>query len=178
MIDFIKKNWLKIILAIIVIALAIGWYLEHSSNIEIKSKPNVVGIEKDNTATIQYTNKTSANDSDIEIQGKSNVSIKYNNKEYQIPTDNVQETHKFENGKLVIDKQEKYTVDLTNTIDNLAEEKAKKYSRVGKADFGAIYNSKDNNLYGGIRYNAKAYDIGYYHSVSDNNWMVGVHYKF
>lgn len=135
-----------------------------------------IAKQVDNT-TISYATKTDKSDNDVELTDNSNIKVRYNDTSYTLPN-HVQESSKFENGKLVISKENITTFDLTNTVNTLADEKAKQYSRIGKADFGCIYNRKENDLYGGIRYNAKMYDIGYYHNVNGNDWLIGVHYKF
>lgn len=134
-------------------------------------------VEQHEKAEVSYISKENKNDNDIEISDNNNIKIRYNDNSYNLPN-HIKETSKFENGKLVISKENVTTFDLTNTVNQLADEKTKKYSRVGKADFGCIYNKKENNLYGGIRYNAKMYDVGYYHDVKGNDWLIGVHYKF
>ena len=90
----------------------------------------------------------------------------------------VKEDAKFENGKLVIQKEETTVLDITKAANEMADIKAKQYSRTGKLDLGCIYNRKEHDLYGGLRYNAKAWDIGYYHNVNGDDWLIGLHYKF
>jgi hypothetical protein len=138
---------------------------------------NVVDIENSNQTEVAYKPKTSKADNDIELTDSKDIKIKYNGKQLTIPN-KVNEQYKFENGKLIIDRQEQYALDLTANIDGLVEDRAKLYSRVGKADYGVLYNSKGSDWYGGIRYNAKAYDIGYYHSINNNEWIMALHYKF
>lgn len=138
---------------------------------------NVVDVETDNKTEVAYSPKTNEFDNDIELTDNKDIKVIYNGRKLTIPN-KVNENYKFENGKLIIDRQEQYALDLTANIDSLVEDRAKLYSRVGKADYGILYSSKGSELYGGIRYNAKAYDVGYYHSVNDNDWMIGVHYKF
>lgn len=138
---------------------------------------NVVDVETDNKTEVAYSPKTNELDSDIELTDNKDIKVIYNGRKLTIPN-KVNENYKFENGKLIIDRQEQYALDLTANIDGLVEDRAKLYSRVGKADYGILYNSKDSDWYGGIRYNAKAYDIGYYHSVNDDEWVMALHYKF
>ena len=126
---------------------------------------------------ISYIKKTSKSDSDIELSDNNKINVRVNGNNYQLDN-NINEGSKFENGKLVISRDNTTTFDLTNTVNQLADEKAKQYSRVGKADFGVLYNRKESDFYGGIRYNAKAYDIGYYHNVNGSDWLIGLHYKF
>lgn len=180
-------------LVIIAIILAFGYFMgyknasnEYDKRIELYEQQlasykdivkNVVDIDGKNTTEVAYTNKTSAKDNDVEFNDNKDIRIKYNGEQIYIPN-KVNEEYKFENGKLIVDRQEQYTLDLTANIDGLVEDRAKLYSRVGKADFGVLYASDGSDWYGGIRYNAKAYDFGYYHSINDNDWIVGVHYKF
>lgn len=138
---------------------------------------DVIDVKGDNKMEVAYTQKDSAIDNDIELNDNKDIKIQYNGRKLTIPN-KVNEQYKFENGKLIIDRQEQYALDLTANIDGLVEDRAKLYSRVGKADYGILYSSKGSDWYGGIRYNAKAYDIGYYHSVNDKDWMIGLHYKF
>lgn len=132
-------------------------------------------IKSENKTTIQYIPKKDK-DSDVELANKNKISVSYNGKNFELPN-KVEENQKFENGKLVIDNQQNTELDISKTVDELVDLKAKQYSRTGKADFGMLY-SKENNMYGGIRYNAKAFDVGYYHNFQDNDWIVGFHYKF
>lgn len=138
---------------------------------------NVVDVEAKNKMEVAYSPKVNMSDNDIELKDSKDIKIQYNGKKITIPN-TVQEQYKFENGKLIIDRQEQYALDLTANIDGLVEDRAKLYSRVGKADYGILYNSKGSDWYGGIRYNAKAYDIGYYHSINNNEWVMALHYKF
>lgn len=126
---------------------------------------------------INYVEKTSKSDSDVELTDNSNIKVRVNRNSYNLPN-HVEENSKFDNGKLIINRENITTFDLTNTVNELAGEKAKQYSRVGKADFGLLYNRKGNGVYGGLRYNAKMYDIGYYHDVDSTDWIIGLHYKF
>lgn len=132
--------------------------------------------QEENTV-ITYMEKQGKSDSDVELTDKNKITVRVNDKNYELPN-NVSENSKFENGKVVINRQNLTTFDLTNTVNELADEKAKKYSRVGKVDFGCIYNRKEHDLYGGLRYNAKTWDAGFYHNVNGDDWLIGVHYKF
>lgn len=125
------------------------------------------------STTVEYVPKQSAGDADVAANSKSHLLVSVNNTEYEIPTDNVTESHKFENGKLVIESEETHKIDLTEVTNELAKAK---YDRTGTADFGVIY--ADSDLYGGVRYNAKAWDAGLYRSVDEDKWAVGFHYKF
>lgn len=138
---------------------------------------NVVNVQSDNKMEVAYSQKVNASDSDIELIDNKDIKVIYNGRKLAIPN-KVDEQFKFENGKLVINRQEQYALDLTANIDGLVEDRAKLYSRVGKADYGILYSSKGSDWYGGIRYNAKAYDIGYYHSINTDDWMIGWHLKF
>ena len=133
--------------------------------------------KNENKTEIKYVEKQGKADSDVELADKENIKVRINNNNYQLPN-NITENSKFENGKLVIGRENITTIDLTNTVNELAKEKAKQYSRIGKSDFGCIYNRKESDIYAGIRYNAKAWDAGYYHDVNGSDWLIGVHYKF
>lgn len=133
-------------------------------------------IKSENQNVIQYIPKKDK-DSDVELTHKEKISISYNGKKIDIP-DNVEESYKFENGKLVIDSQQKTELDISQTVNEMADLKAKQYSRIGKVDCGVIYNKEGNDFYAGVRANAKAYDIGYYRQVNGDDWVIGFHYKF
>lgn len=133
--------------------------------------------KNENKTEIKYVEKQGKADSDVELADKENIKVRVNNNNYQLPN-NITESSKFENGKLVIDRENITTVDLTNTVNELANKKAKEYSRIGKSDFGCIYNRKESDFYIGIRHNAKMWDAGYYHNVTGSDWLIGVHYKY
>ena len=58
---------------------------------------------------------------------------------------------------------------MTATYEQVVADNITKVTTAG-------YSSHD--LYGGLRYNAKAWDIGYYHNVNGDDWLIGLHYKF
>ena len=154
-----------------VLGFASGYYVFHDDSVTrtVPTTDDTVSVDvKDvSSTTVDYVPKTTNNRADVVVL------VNVNSTEYEIPTDKVNENHKFENGQLVIEHENTYTVDLSDVTNELAKEK---YSRVGKADFGVLY--ADNDLYAGIRYNAKAWDVGYYHSVDDNKSALMWHYKF
>lgn len=160
------------------IGVAVGWFacsnLRATSEHVTTNEPNPqVGVTATTSTVVDYVPKTETNNADVVDNTKSHVVVSVNDTEYTIPTDKVNETHKFENGQLVINRDEVHTIDLTDVTNELAKEK---YSRVGKVDFGVLY--ADNELYGGVRYNAKAWDATYWHSVGDSKQGVSLFYKF
>lgn len=160
-----------------VLGFASGYYVFHDDSVTCTTTTTddtvSVDVKDVSSTTVDYVSKTTDNRADVVDNTKSHLLVNVNSTEYEIPTDKVNENHKFENGQLVIEHENTYTVDLTKVTNELAKEK---YSRVGKADFGVLY--ADNDLYAGIRYNAKAWDVGYYHSVDDNKSALMWHYKF
>lgn len=134
-------------------------------------------IKHEENTQLTYVPKSDKTDNDIDLCNNHTIKVAINNKEYELPS-KVQETSKFENGKLVIKQNESTIIDISKASEEMAELKAKQYSRTGEADVGCIYNGKKKDFYGGIRYNAKAWDVGYYHNVNGNDWLIGLHYKF
>lgn len=170
----------------LVLSFCVGWYCAYHMyvpNLQVENQRlqelaeshiDITNFEQD---TIKYTAKDNGVDADVDIKESKDIIVKYNNQQYTIPNQ-VNEDTKFDKGKLVIEHKADTAIDFTNVIEKAATDKAKQYSRVGKADFGCIYDNKDNDMYAGIRYNAKAYDIGYYHNIDGSDWMIGFHYKF
>ena len=167
----------RILTYLLIFALGFGsGYYFHGDNKPVETpKVDTTTMSTDTvtSTTVEYVPKESAEDVDVSANTKSHVLVNVNSTEYEIPTDKVTESHKFENGKLVIESEETHKIDLTDVVDDLGREK---YSRVGTADFGILY--ADSELYGGVRYNAKAWDAGLYRSVDEDKWAVGFHYKF
>ena len=186
------KNLIVYIVSILV-SFALGFYISYdryvptlkSENSDLLAKCEYLNkivteynnLKKTDNTNIYYTYKDSNNDNDVELSEKSHLKIDVNGNSYELPS-KVKEDAKFENGKLVIQKEETTVLDITKAANEMAEIKAKQYSRTGKLDVGCIYNRKENDLYGGLRYNAKAWDIGYYHNVNGDDWLIGLHYKF
>ncbi len=159
------------------IGVGVGWFActaLHNTAVSDKpaSEPEI-GVQSTTSTVVEYKPKTEASTADVVDNTKSNVVVDINGAEYDIPTDKVNESHKFENGQLVINRDEKHTIDLSEVTNELAKAK---YSRIGKVDFGVLY--ADEELYGGVRYNAKTWDATYYHSVGDDKQGVSVFYKF
>lgn len=187
------NNNLIIYIASILISFALGFYISYDRYVpSLKAEKNELlakceylnnlvteynNITKKDNNTIYYAYKDGNNDNDVELSEKSHLKIDVNGNSYELPT-KVKESARFENGKLIIEKQESTILDISKATNEMAELKAKEYSRIGKVDLGAIYNRKENDLYGGLRYNAKAWDVGYYHDVNGSDWLIGLHYKF
>lgn len=167
----------RILAYVLVFALGFGsGYLFHGDAKPTeapKSNQTTMRTDTVTSTTVEYVPKESTEDVDVSANTKSHVLVNVNSTEYEIPTDKVTESHKFENGKLVIESEETHKIDLTEVTNELAKAK---YDRTGTADFGVIY--ADSDLYGGVRYNAKAWDAGLYRSVDEDKWAVGFHYKF
>lgn len=140
----------------------------------IKDKNNIANKED---TIITYQPKAGNNDNDVELKENHTIKVGINDKQYELPT-KVIENSKFEDGKLIIKKEQSTVIDITKASEEMADLKARQYSRIGKFDIGAIYNRKEHDLYGGVRYNAKAWDIGFYRNINEDDWLIGLHYKF
>jgi hypothetical protein len=133
----------------------------------------VTGEAKDNIA---YVAKTDASDADVELnEDKVDVKVKVNGDTVTMPS-KVDETHKFENGKLVIERKQDYNFDMSEMYNKAVSNAVSAKSRVGKLDPGAIY-VKDSGMYGGVRYNLKMADIGAYGNAK-GGYAIAIHGKF
>lgn len=120
------KKYVGIALVAILLFVS-GWFANWHFNPRVVEKP--VTVEKQvqvpvevpvavkGDTEIQYIEKTSPSDSDIEIhQEPPQISMKYNDEEYKI--DGVKgETQKFENGKLDVKQSSTATIDVTPIVD-------------------------------------------------------------
>lgn len=149
-------------------------------NKELDSANNIIAdelvVNSTSATSAVYIDKIDKNDNDVELNANNNIKVKVNSTTVSLPN-NVKETQKFENGKLIIEQKTDNTVDLTKIVNDLADAKGKQYSRSGKVDLGIIYNRKESELYGGMQYNAKAWNVGYYHSLNKSNDLIMFNYK-
>ena len=172
----------KLIDVIVIIGFAISIYtnFQYSEKIaQLESQLSVKhnDIKQESKVDIGYVPKSNQYDNDIEIKANDNIKVKVDDKQYNVPI-YIKEESRLEKGKIVVEKQSTSTIELSGIVDNLAEEKAHRYSRVGTFDVGAIYNKEEKDLYAGFRANAKAYDVGYYHQIDGDDWLIAFHYKF
>lgn len=162
-------------LCVFIIGFGCGFIYDYEKPTPIETPTENVAIETNavTSTTVEYVPKESDKDADIELKSKSHLLVSANFTEWEVPTSNVKEENYFDNGKLVINREESYKIDLTDVTNELARYK---YDRTGKVDFGLMY--ADDDLYGGVRYNAKAWDLTYYHSVAGNEQGIAWFYKF
>lgn len=179
------KSIIILILSIVIVCLLLTVHNFKSKVNELQSKLNNQKDDKKNELVVNNTSATSAvyidkankQDNDVELSTKNNIRVKINGSSMMLPNNTV-ETNKFENGKLVLEQRNTSSIDLSNIVNDLAEAKGKQYSRSGKVDVGIIYNRKENELYGGMQYNTKAWNLGYYHSINQSNDLIMFNYKF
>lgn len=126
--NLIKENWGKLIghvVAVIVVFVA-GWvgcsYFGQnvvevpSTVVERVEVPIQVPVEVKGDTQIQYVEKTSTTDADIEMtQSTPQVVMKYNDQEYKFDTV-AGETQKFDKGKLQVEQTAKTTLDVTPIV--------------------------------------------------------------
>lgn len=140
----------------------------------------ITTVQEDIKSAVAYVPKVNGEKTDVEFNDVGNqITVRYNGEESVLQSA-VDEKQKFEQGKLVIDRTQKTVIDLTEAFNKAvaAESKAKSNTRMGKVDFGVLYNTDSKDAYAGIRYNAKMFDIGAYHEVDGGAVMIGVHGKF
>ena len=136
----------------------------------------VTAVSADSKDEISYVVKSDKNDADVEINDtKPVVKVKVNGDTVAMPS-KLTETHKFEQGKLVVDKHEDYVFDMTDTFNKAVSSTVSAKSRVGKLDVGGMY-VKDSGVYGGLRYNAKMFDVGGYTN-GKSGYVIAIHGKF
>lgn len=173
----------KLINVIVIICFGVSIYnnYQYSKQIEqlrleLSNRP-INDVESQSSVSVEYVPKTNPYDNDIEIKTSDNIKVKVDETEYKIPA-YIKEESRLDKGKIVVEKQSTSTVELTNIVDKLADEKAYRYRRAGTFDIGTIYNKEGNDLYAGIRANTKAYDVGYYRKIDGDDWLIAFHYKF
>lgn len=173
----------KLINVIVIICFAISIYTNYQYSkqigqlrLELSNRP-INDVESQSNVSVEYVPKANPYDNDIEIKTSDDIKVKVDDTEYKIPV-YIKEENRLDKGKIIVEKQADTTIELTNIVDKLADEKAYRYSRTGTFDVGMLYNKKESDLYGGVRFNTKAYDIGYYRQIDGNDWLIGFHYKF
>lgn len=137
-------------------------------------------VQDESHSEIAYLPKVNGEKTDVEItDAAKKITVKYNGQETLLQPQ-IEEKQKFEHGKLVIERTQNTVIDITEAFNRAvaAEAKQKSYGRPGKADFGALYNTDTKDVYAGIRYNAKMFDVGAYHGVNNNDVMIGIHGTF
>lgn len=173
----------KLINVIVIICFGISIYTNYQYSKQIEqlkielSNKLTNDVKSDSKVSVEYIPKTNPYDNDVEIKTTDNIKVKVDETEYKIPA-YIKEESWLDKGKIVVEKQSTSTIELTQIVDKLADEKAYRYSRVGTFDLGTIYNKEGNDLYAGFRANAKAYDVGYYHQIDGDDWLIAFHYKF
>ena len=140
----------------------------------------IAAVKNSEQQAITYVPKVNGEKTDVEITDAENkIIVKYNGQE-TVFQPQLEETQKFEQGKLVIDRSQQTVLDMTEAFNKAvaAEAKSKNRQRLGKVDFGTLYNIDNGDAYAGIRYNAKMFDIGAYHGVGNSDVIIGIHGKF
>lgn len=127
---------------------------------------------------ISYQPKASQTDSDVELNTADKLKVTVNGKVYSVAKTDQKTGQKIENGKIHIYNEETYKFDMSQAVNEVANERIKRARRAGYTDFGLLYNGKENDTYAGLRFNTKAWDAGYYHNVSDDDWLIGFHYHW
>ena len=122
----------------------------------------IAAVKNSEQQAITYVPKVNGEKTDVEITDAENkIIVKYNGQE-TVFQPQLEETQKFEQGKLVIDRSQQTVLDMTEAFNKAvaAEAKSKNRQRLGKVDFGTLYNIDNGDAYAGIRYNARMFDIG------------------
>lgn len=148
---------------------------------DYKSRETLItAVSQSSKSEVAYVPKVSGEKTDVEFNDISNqITVRYNGEESVLQSV-VDEKQKFEQGKLVIDRSQQTVIDLTEAFNKAvaAESKAKNNTRIGKVDFGVLYNTDSEDAYAGIRYNAKMFDIGAYHGVGNSDVIISIHGNF
>jgi hypothetical protein len=80
--------------------------------------PLIAPIGTKETTSIYYTNKTSKDDADVEMESKpTGITVSYNGKKETLPTVNKETQEKTEDGKLVIKQEQAATLDVTSIVN-------------------------------------------------------------
>ena len=153
------KNLIVYIVSILV-SFALGFYISYDRYV-----PTLKSENSDLLAKCEYLNKVITEYNNLKKTDNTNIYYTYKD------SNNDNDVELSEKSHLKIDVNgNSYELPLKVKEDAKFEN--------GKLDVGCIYNRKENDLYGGLRYNAKAWDIGYYHNVNGDDWLIGLHYKF
>ena len=89
--------------------------------LELSNRP-VNDVESQSSVSVEYIPKTNPYDNDIEIKTSDNIKVKVDETEYKIPA-YIKEESRLDKGKIVVEKQSTSTIELTNIVDKLADEK-------------------------------------------------------
>lgn len=121
-VDFVKrhKKFWAVVMAVLFFSLG---FLICKLNKETKTVQTItetkevkIPVKGETKTVVQYVPKESAHDADVNITNPAPVVVmKYNDKEYDLPT--VQnEEHKFDKGKLDVQSETKTTLDVTPIV--------------------------------------------------------------
>lgn len=123
----IRKRDVIIVLFIVFISFYLGWIAceKFGANVvEVPSEPEVVTevkevkvpVSSDTKTQVQYVEKQSSDDADVEIHSDvSKVVVDYNGQQTALDTVSG-ETQKFDKGKLQVEQQSKVTLDVTPIV--------------------------------------------------------------
>lgn len=120
-----KYVYTAIACALVIVLLFIGYYWFTSSThdhntpkdspVKITTPQKTVTIKNTdkNTSSYQYVPKVSPVDNDVEVVSTPKpLIVSVNGQRHELPTNSVKETHKMENGKLVVTEEREVKLDL------------------------------------------------------------------
>lgn len=130
-----KRHWRIPVVVLLCIGLFLcGWFscVRHNANVKEIEKPVEIPVMQKiverievpvevpvyvkGDTTVQYVEKETAMDADVEVkQPPAKVKMAYNDKEYEFDTV-ANETHRFDKGKLVVEQESKTTLDVTPIV--------------------------------------------------------------
>ena len=93
---------------------ALGGHPKEDTPIQDNSQPTVkVEMKEQNKRTIHYVPKAIGEDTDIQIEDKQKpIVVTVNGKRHEVQTTKVKESHKFDNGKLVVSEERQVNLDI------------------------------------------------------------------
>ena len=93
---------------------ALGGHPNEDTPVQENSQPPVkVEMKEQNKRTIHYTPKAIGEDTDIQIEDKQKpIVVTVNGKRHEVQTTKVKESHKFDNGKLVVSEERQVNLDI------------------------------------------------------------------
>ena len=113
--------------------------------------PVTIPVETAGETQIQYVEKTSPSDSDVEINAsKPTIQMKYNDSTYKLDTV-ANETHKFDKGKLKVDTSTNTTIDVTPIVDREVKIAVSENQKVADKDKEAAVQKAKENSHKAIR---------------------------